>query len=109
MRFPSVIGLVGAVVVVLASCGDARCPGRPGVDWVEGQVVVRFAGTIRTNAAATEFLEARGLTVASFIDAGTITAIANTAPDEECTTIQVLGAEPEVDTATLRYLARPAS
>ena len=110
MRFHSAI-LAALTVSALVSIGCASpCPGRPGIDWTEGEVVVRFAATVSSEDDARAFIVAKGLTVAGFLASSTpITAIANTPKGDECAVVSQLDAEPVVDSASLRYIAHANS
>lgn len=106
-RIGGAVSVVG-VTLIATACPNEPCVGEPGEDYVAGQVVVLFASSIDDAVEGEAFLVEQGLPLFDVIkdQPGDVVIVGATPEGEECSWVQRLSEEPQVDTATLRYLYR---
>ena len=97
-----------AMFLVLAclGCGETgKCLGEPGVNWIEGEVVVHFTDADESEETARQIIEDQGLEIKEFIRTPRV-VIVKVPAGAECRMSERLEKLKEVDFVTLCWIIR---
>lgn len=81
------IFLLSVISLALVSCsGTTECIGEPGIDWIEGEIIVEFIDEIETEEEANRVMQEEGLDIVMFV-VSPEEAVVATDVGKECETI----------------------
>ena len=87
-------------------CGETgKCIGEPGVDWLEGEVVVHFTDAVESEETARQIIENQGMGIKEFIRTPKV-VIVEVPAGEECRMLEKFEKLKEVEFATLSWIIR---
>ncbi|MBW1809939.1 MAG: hypothetical protein JRJ87_17210 [Deltaproteobacteria bacterium] len=96
--------LLATLIVPFSSCGPEHfCLGEPGVNAVEGMIIVRFTDEVDTEERAHKIVEGAGLSILYFYRTPTSAGV-NTPLGEECSSVWRMQDHPDVEYAMLSLI-----
>jgi len=103
--FPA-FAFAACAAVTFSACAEHNClGGRPGVDYVEGQIVVIFVPAVASEEEARTVVEQDSHEVLGFLPTEhQVEAFVSARRGAECDAVNELDRDPRVDAASLRLL-----